>query len=59
MKEAGKTFEPVLYDGAGHGFMRAGEAPDAAEANRAGREKAWQRLKAAIEKVSQADAPAR
>lgn len=59
MKEAGKTFEPVLYQEAGHGFMRAGEAPDAAEANRAGREKAWQRLKQALEKVSQADAPAR
>jgi carboxymethylenebutenolidase len=59
MKEAGKTFEPVLYDEAGHGFMRAGEAPDANDANRAGREKAWQRLKAAIEKVSQADAPTR
>ena len=25
MKAAGKTFEPVIYDGAGHGFMRAGE----------------------------------
>ena len=62
MKEAGKTFEPVLYDGAGHGFMRVGEAPDAAEANRVGREKAWERLKAAIQKVSQtesADTPIR
>ena len=29
MKAAGKTYEPVTYDGAGHGFMRAGEAPDA------------------------------
>src|ERR1700730_9223727 len=29
MKAAGKTFEPVVYDDAGHGFMRAGEAPDA------------------------------
>lgn len=27
MKAAGKTYEPVTYDGAGHGFMRAGEAP--------------------------------
>jgi len=23
-----KTYEPVTYDGAGHGFMRAGETPD-------------------------------
>src|SRR5258707_13504735 len=28
MKAAGKTYEPVTYEGAGHGFMRAGEPPD-------------------------------
>lgn len=44
MKAAGKTYEPVIYEGAGHGFMRSGDAPDAAEANRVGREKAWKRL---------------
>ncbi len=27
MKAAGKTYEPVTYEGAGHGFMRAGEDP--------------------------------
>ena len=27
MKAARKTYEPVIYDGAGHGFMRAGEDP--------------------------------
>jgi len=27
MKQAGKKYEPVTYDGAGHGFMRAGEDP--------------------------------
>lgn len=27
MKAAGKFYEPVIYDGAGHGFMRAGDAP--------------------------------
>lgn len=25
MKAAGKKYEPVIYDGAGHGFMRSGE----------------------------------
>jgi carboxymethylenebutenolidase len=45
MKAAGKTFEPVTYDGAGHGFMRAGEAPDASEANRRARDEAWARWK--------------
>jgi len=29
MKAAGKTYDIVTYDGAGHGFMRSGEAPDA------------------------------
>jgi carboxymethylenebutenolidase len=28
MKELNKMYEPVTYDGAGHGFMRAGEAPE-------------------------------
>ena len=27
MAAAGKTYDPVIYDGAGHGFMRAGEDP--------------------------------
>jgi dienelactone hydrolase len=28
MKELGKKFDPVTYDGAGHAFMRAGDAPE-------------------------------
>jgi carboxymethylenebutenolidase len=50
MKAAGKTFEPVTYDGAGHGFMRAGEAPDAGEANRQAHDAAWARWKKLMEK---------
>ncbi|MGI9071870.1 MAG: dienelactone hydrolase family protein [Bryobacteraceae bacterium] len=45
MKESGKTYEPVIYEGAGHGFMRAGEAPDASEPNRKARTDAWERWK--------------
>jgi carboxymethylenebutenolidase len=45
MKAAGKTFEPVVYDNAGHGFMRAGEAPDASDANKKARQDAWVRWK--------------
>ena len=45
MKTAGKTYEPVTYEGAGHGFMRAGDAPDANEANRKARQDAWVRWK--------------
>jgi carboxymethylenebutenolidase len=44
MKAAGKTYEPVIYDGAGHGFMRAGEAPDANAANVAARRAGFTRL---------------
>ncbi|MBV8073192.1 MAG: dienelactone hydrolase family protein [Acidobacteriaceae bacterium] len=45
MKELGKTYDPVVYEGAGHGFMRAGEAPGANDANKKAREEAWERLK--------------
>ncbi|MBA4031132.1 MAG: carboxymethylenebutenolidase [Planctomyces sp.] len=48
MKAAGKTYEPVIYKGAGHGFMRAGEAPDANEANKQARADAWKRLEAIL-----------
>lgn len=44
-RAAGKTFEPVIYDGAGHGFMRSGEAPDASAENRKARKEAWSRWK--------------
>ncbi len=40
MKAAGKKFDPVTYEGAGHGFMRAGEAPDATPENKTAREQA-------------------
>jgi carboxymethylenebutenolidase len=45
MKAAGKQYEPVVYDGAGHGFMRAGEAPDANEGNKKAHDEAWVRWK--------------
>ncbi len=45
MNELKKTFEPVTYEGAGHGFMRAGEAPDTNEANKKARDDAWARWK--------------
>jgi len=45
MSSLAKTYEPVTYPGAGHGFMRAGEAPDATEPNRKAREAAWERWK--------------
>lgn len=44
MKAAHKKYEPVIYDGAGHGFMRAGEAPAPTPANKKAREEAFDRL---------------
>ena len=45
MKAAGKKYEPVTYEGAGHGFMRAGEDPgDTNPANKKAREQGFARL---------------
>jgi len=49
MKAAGKAYEPVVYQGAGHGFMRTGEAPDASPANAKARSDAWERIKAILQ----------
>jgi carboxymethylenebutenolidase len=51
MKKAGKTYEPVTYEGAGHGFMRAGEAPDASEANKKAHDQAWKRWKELLKRL--------
>jgi carboxymethylenebutenolidase len=50
MKKADKKYEPVKYQGAGHGFMRAGEAPDTNAANKKAREEAWKRWKELLKK---------
>lgn len=51
MQEAGKAFEPVTYEGAGHGFMRSGEDPQGTEANRKARTEAWERWKSLLKKL--------
>jgi carboxymethylenebutenolidase len=62
MKAAGKTYDVVTYEGAGHGFMRAGEAPapaadadpkarEAYAANKKARDEAWARWKAVLKKL--------
>jgi carboxymethylenebutenolidase len=50
MAADGKTYDPVTYEGAGHGFMRAGEAPDASPANKKARDDAWARWKELLAK---------
>jgi carboxymethylenebutenolidase len=45
MKAAGKAYEPVTYEGAGHGFMRAGEDPtNTVPGNKTAREQGFARL---------------
>jgi len=51
MKAAGKIYDPATYDGAGHGFMRAGEAPDASEANKKARDEAFKRWLELLKKI--------
>src|SRR5256885_1384459 len=43
MKAAGKKYEPVIYKGAGHGFMRSGEpnTPQVREGDKKARDEAW------------------
>jgi carboxymethylenebutenolidase len=48
MKELGKRYEPVTYDGAGHGFMRSGEDPAGPDADRQARAAAWERWRALL-----------
>jgi carboxymethylenebutenolidase len=51
MLHAGKVYEPVIYDGARHGFMRAGEDPgDTTAANKTAHDQAWIRWKELLQK---------
>jgi carboxymethylenebutenolidase len=45
MRELGKSYESITYDGAGHGFMRGGEDPAGNEGDRKARAQAWERWK--------------
>ena len=51
MKAAGKKYEPVIYKGATHGFMREGEMPNASEANKKARDDAWARWKTLLKQL--------
>ncbi len=52
MKAAGKTFVPVTYEGAGHGFMRAGVDPNnSVEGNKKAREEGFTRLTSELAKL--------
>ena len=52
MKKLGKKYMPVTYEGAGHGFMRAGEDPeDKRPANKKAHDEAWKRWKDLLKKL--------
>ncbi len=51
MKEAGKAYEAVIYDGAAHCFMRSGEDPNPAAANKQAHDDAWIRWKSILKNL--------
>jgi carboxymethylenebutenolidase len=52
MAAAGKKYDPVIYDGAGHGFMRAGEDPgDTNPANATARAEGLKRLETLLKGI--------
>jgi carboxymethylenebutenolidase len=55
MKAAGKKYDPVIYEGAGHGFMRAGEdpSPSTTAANKKAREEGFARLTTLLKQIGQ------
>jgi carboxymethylenebutenolidase len=57
MKAAGKSYDPVVYEGAGHGFMRAGEDPgNTNPANKTAREHGFARLVKLLKEMKPAHA---
>lgn len=51
MKTAGRKYEPVIYQGAGHGFMRAGESPEGTADDKKARDDAWTRWKTLLQQL--------
>jgi carboxymethylenebutenolidase len=53
MKAAGKKYEPLIYKGAGHGFMRSGEPanPNMREGDKKARDEAWTRWKKLLKQL--------
>lgn len=51
MAAAGQTYEPVIYEGAGHAFMRQGSDEDAPAEVKQARQDAWKRLLDLLETI--------
>lgn len=48
LKSANISFDYVIYEGGGHGFMRSGYQPEASEANKKAHDAAWKRMLALL-----------
>ncbi len=48
MKSLNKPYDYLIYEGAGHAYMRRGEDPEGGEANIKAREESWKRLKSIL-----------
>ena len=51
MKAAHKRYTATIYQGAGHGFMRAGEQPDAKEGNKKAHDAAWKKMLSVLHRL--------
>ncbi|MGE3315107.1 MAG: dienelactone hydrolase family protein [Planctomycetaceae bacterium] len=51
MKKLKKTYSPIVYSDAGHGFMRTGETAKADDPNRKARDEAWATFKELLKKL--------
>ncbi len=49
MDKNGKYYEPVIYPGAGHAFMKSGDDPEGSAANKEARNAAWERIVKVLE----------
>ena len=55
MRAAGKKYEPMIYKGAGHGFIRSGEPNDSnvRERHKKARDETWVRWKTLLKQLPQ------
>jgi carboxymethylenebutenolidase len=51
MKDAGKTYDYEIYDGAGHAYMRQGDDPKEMGDNKKARDESWKRIKAILSEI--------
>ena len=48
MEGLNKGYIPVIYEGAGHAYMRSGDDPNGSSENISARDQSWQRIQAIL-----------